>query len=118
MHYVHVALHVTEVDMLVQMGFLKEKDRQDPERLQGGVMGLIYWVLENPAIMARRRGRAQALRVTPTRPTASTPFEIGGQTYPPLPVPSTRRPPGRIIVGPEPVILRSCTSFPPLQKCP
>ena len=34
MHYVQVALHVTEVDVLVQMGFLKEEDRHDPERLQ------------------------------------------------------------------------------------
>jgi hypothetical protein len=56
MHYVQVALHVTEVDVLVQMRFLKEEERHDPERLQGAVMGLIYWVLEDPAMVARRRG--------------------------------------------------------------
>jgi hypothetical protein len=36
MHYVQVALHVTEVDVLVQMRFLKEEERHDPERLQAG----------------------------------------------------------------------------------
>jgi hypothetical protein len=43
--------------MLVQMGFLRKADRHDPESVQGAVMGLIYWVLEDPTIMARRRGR-------------------------------------------------------------
>ena len=57
MHYVQVALHVTEVDVLVQMRFLKEEERHDPERLQGAVMGLMYWVLEDPAMVAQRRGR-------------------------------------------------------------
>jgi hypothetical protein len=57
MHYVQVALHATEADVLVQMRFLKEEERHDPERLQAAVMGLMYWVLEDPAMVARRRGR-------------------------------------------------------------
>ena len=34
MHYVQVALHATEADVLVQMRFLKEDDRHDPVLLQ------------------------------------------------------------------------------------
>jgi hypothetical protein len=34
MHDVQVALHVKEVEMLVQTGFLKEEDRHDPEELR------------------------------------------------------------------------------------
>ena len=51
MHYVQVALHATEVDVLVQMRFLKEEERDDPERLQAAVMGLMYWVLKDPAMV-------------------------------------------------------------------
>ena len=55
--HVQVALHVTDVDDLVEMRFLKEEDWHDPKRLQAAVMGLIYWVLDDPELMARRRGR-------------------------------------------------------------
>jgi hypothetical protein len=56
MQHVRVPLHVTEVDALIQMRFLREQDRHDPEWLRGAVMGLIYWVLDDPELMARRRG--------------------------------------------------------------
>ena len=46
MQHVQVELHVTEVDTLVRLGWLKEEDRHDPVCLQGAVMGIIYWVLE------------------------------------------------------------------------
>jgi hypothetical protein len=54
--HVRVPLLPTEVDALVQMGFLKQEDRHDPQWLQTAVMGLIYWVLDDPELMARRRG--------------------------------------------------------------
>jgi hypothetical protein len=49
-------LEPTEVDALVQMRFLREEDRRDAVFLQTAVMGLIYWVLDDPELMARRRG--------------------------------------------------------------
>jgi hypothetical protein len=55
-HYVQVPLHVTEVDTLVRMGWLKEEDRHDPQWLQGAVMSIVYQVLEDPACSAVVRG--------------------------------------------------------------
>ena len=55
--HVKVALEPTEVDALIQMRFLREEDRRDAVFLQTAVMGLIYWVLDDPELMARRRGR-------------------------------------------------------------
>ena len=50
MQYVRIPLHVTEIDDLVRLGFLRGEQRQDPEALQMAVLGLICGVLD-----ARRR---------------------------------------------------------------
>ena len=50
MQYVRIPLHVTKIDELVRLGFLRGEQRQDPEALQMAVLGLICGVLD-----ARRR---------------------------------------------------------------
>jgi hypothetical protein len=62
-HYVRVPLHVTEVDVLVEMRFLKEEDRHDPQGLQAAVRGLA--------------GGPEPLRNA--RPPARAPIAIGGR---------------------------------------
>jgi hypothetical protein len=49
MQYVRVSLHVTEIDDLVRLGFLRQERRQDPEALQMAVLGLICGVLRRQA---------------------------------------------------------------------
>jgi hypothetical protein len=49
MRYVRIPLHVTEIDDLVRLGFLRGERCQDPEALQVAVMGLICGVLHRPA---------------------------------------------------------------------
>ena len=49
MRYVRIPLHVTEVDALVRLGFLRGELCQDLEALQAAVMGIIYGVLARAA---------------------------------------------------------------------
>jgi hypothetical protein len=49
MRYVRIPLHVTEIDDLVRLGFLRGEQCQDPEALQMAIMGLIYGVLDRAA---------------------------------------------------------------------
>ena len=49
MQYVRIPLHVTEIDDLVRLGFLRGEQCQDPEALQVAVMGIIYGVLDRAA---------------------------------------------------------------------
>jgi len=59
MQYVRIPLHVTEIDGLIRIRFLKEEEREDAERLQTAVLGLLYWVLDDPEcsrMIARRPG--------------------------------------------------------------
>jgi hypothetical protein len=49
MRYVRIPLHVTEIDDLVRLGFLRGEQCQDPEALRVAVMGLIYGVLARAA---------------------------------------------------------------------
>ena len=49
MRYVRIPLHVTEIDDLVRLGFLRGEQCQDPEALQAAVMGIIYGVLDRAA---------------------------------------------------------------------
>jgi len=59
MRYVRVPLHVSEIDDLIRLRFLKEEDREDDEKLQAAVLGLLYWVLDDPecsSLIARRPG--------------------------------------------------------------
>jgi hypothetical protein len=43
---VRIELHVTEIDDLIRLGLLKEKERHNPELIQSAVQGLVYWGLE------------------------------------------------------------------------
>jgi hypothetical protein len=49
MRYVRIPLHVTEIDNLVRLGFLRGEQCQDPEALQAAVLGIIYGVLARAA---------------------------------------------------------------------
>ena len=51
MRYVRIPLliHVTKIDELVRLGFLRGEQCQDPEALQMAVMGIIYGVLARAA---------------------------------------------------------------------
>ena len=49
MRYVRIPLHVTEIDELVRLGFLRGEQCQDPEALQMAVLGIIYGVLARAA---------------------------------------------------------------------
>ena len=49
MRYVRIQLHVTEIDELVRLGFLRGEQCQDPEALQMAVLGSIYGVLDRAA---------------------------------------------------------------------
>ena len=40
--FVHVALHVTDVDAFIRMGLLKKEEREDPVALQTAVLSLVY----------------------------------------------------------------------------
>ncbi len=44
MRYVRIPLHVTKIDDLVRLGFLRGEQCQDPEALQMAVLGIIYGV--------------------------------------------------------------------------
>jgi hypothetical protein len=57
LRYVRVALHVTDIDGLVQMRLLKEEERQDAEAIQTAVLGLVYREYEKVT-------RKEVLRVT------------------------------------------------------
>ena len=46
MRYVRIPLHVTEIDELVRLGFLRGEQCRDPEALQMAVLGIIYGVLD------------------------------------------------------------------------
>ncbi len=46
MRYVRIPLHVTKIDDLVRLGFLRGEQCQDPEALQMAVLGIIYGVLD------------------------------------------------------------------------
>jgi len=48
---VQVALQATEIDLLVQTGFLDEKNRDDPEALRSAIRGLIYWAMQDSALI-------------------------------------------------------------------
>jgi hypothetical protein len=48
-HYVRVALHVTEIDTLIQMGLLKEEQRQDADALETVILAIVYRALEDAA---------------------------------------------------------------------
>jgi hypothetical protein len=59
MQYVRIPLHVTDIDGLIRVRFLREEGRGDLERLETAVLGLLYWVLEDPEcskMIARRPG--------------------------------------------------------------
>ena len=60
LHHVRIQLHVTDVDGLIRTGFLKEEERDDPERLQAAVLGLVYWVVEDRELSAAIRRQIQA----------------------------------------------------------
>jgi hypothetical protein len=47
LRYVRIALHVTDIDALIRMRFLKEKQREDPEALQTAVLGVVYRACED-----------------------------------------------------------------------
>ena len=47
LRYVRIALHVTDIDALIRMRLLKEKQREDPEALQTAVLGVVYRACEN-----------------------------------------------------------------------
>src|SRR5216684_3070626 len=49
MRYVRIPLHVTEIDELVRLGFLRGEQCQDLEALQAAVLGIIYGVLAQGA---------------------------------------------------------------------
>ena len=49
MRYVRISLHVTEIDDLVRLGFLRGEQCQDPKALQAAVMGIICGVLDRAA---------------------------------------------------------------------
>ena len=49
MRYVRIPLHVTKIDELVRLGFLRGEQCQDPEALQMAVLGIIYGVLARAA---------------------------------------------------------------------
>ena len=49
MRYVRIPLHVTKIDDLVRLGFLRGEQCQDPEALQMAVLGIIYGVLDRAA---------------------------------------------------------------------
>ena len=59
MQHVQVELHVTEVDALVQMRFLKEDDRHDPVLLQSASReaALSSWRMDLCSRIARRSYR-------------------------------------------------------------
>jgi hypothetical protein len=44
--FVRIALHVTEIDILVRMGLLTEERRQDDEAVQTAVLSIVYRALE------------------------------------------------------------------------
>ena len=49
LQFVRIPLHVTEIDDLVRLGFLRGEQCQDPEALQAAVLGIIYGVLARAA---------------------------------------------------------------------
>ena len=49
MRYVRIPLHITKIDDLVRLGFLRGEQCQDLEALQMAVMGIIYRVLARAA---------------------------------------------------------------------
>ena len=49
MRYVRIPLHVTKIDDLFRLGFLRGEQCQDPEVLQMAVLGIIYGVLDRAA---------------------------------------------------------------------
>jgi hypothetical protein len=42
LQYVHILLHVTEIDTLIHMGLLKDDQRTDADALQTAVLDLVY----------------------------------------------------------------------------
>ena len=42
LHYVHILLHVTNIDALIHLGLLKDDQRTDADALQAAVLGLVY----------------------------------------------------------------------------
>ncbi len=46
LQYVRIELHVSEIDALVRLGFLKEQERRDAAALQAAILGLVYRACE------------------------------------------------------------------------
>ena len=42
LQYVRILLHVTDIDGLIHLGFLKDDQRTDVDALQAAVLGLVY----------------------------------------------------------------------------
>ena len=47
LQFIRIELHVTDIDSLIRVGFLKEEQRQNPEAVQAAVTGLMYRALED-----------------------------------------------------------------------
>ncbi len=46
MRYLRISLHVSEIDMLVRIGLLREEERHASEALQTAIMSIIYATLD------------------------------------------------------------------------
>jgi hypothetical protein len=46
LHYVHILLHVTNIDALIHLGLLKDDQRTDADAPQAAVLGLVYRATE------------------------------------------------------------------------
>jgi len=62
MQNVRIELHVTDIDGLIRVRFLREEERGDPESVQTAVLGLLYWVLEDPVCSELIARQMAALR--------------------------------------------------------
>jgi hypothetical protein len=49
LRYVRIELHVTEIDDLIRMGLLKERQRHDHEALQTAITTILYRAVDNVA---------------------------------------------------------------------
>jgi hypothetical protein len=49
LRYVRIELHVTEIDHLIRMGLLKERQRHDHEALQTAICAILYRALDDVA---------------------------------------------------------------------